>query len=291
MTQRWKRGQTFIAILCAMLLVVTAACGSGDDDDNESEATTAATSTATKAAAAADTSPTKAETAGATATTAAETATATETEDTEPTATTRAEATATTPASDEATATSTATEPAGATSTAGVGDIEVPDFETLDPELLPNFTLTMNMTSTNMDDVPESTMKMEMAQSDVDTYHVSVDTDGDVIEFWAVDGRYWTSIGGEIVESPTGSIFSPSDILTTGELIPDDLEAREDGHEEVNGRQTTRWVIDGDKYVEYMNQQNVASGVSTGEMTDGSGEVTIWIDDELKIMIKANSDV
>lgn len=293
MKLRWKRGQAIIAILCVMLLVVAAACGNGDDDADDDTGTT----TATTAAAAVDSTPTTSGEGEATATEGDADATATEAdEEGEPTATTRSEATATEGEADEPTATSgsggsTSTEPAGATTTTGVGEVDVPEFETLDPELLPNFSLTMNFDATNLSGTPQTTLKMEMQQSAIDNYHLNMETDGEVLEFWTIGEQSWTSIAGEVVESPTGPIFSPADILTTGELIPEGLEAREDGSEEVNGRQTTRWVIDGADYVEFMNEEASSQGTSTVEMTDGTGEVTIWIDDELQIMLKAEGDV
>jgi hypothetical protein len=106
-----------------------------------------------------------------------------------------------------------------------------------------------------------------------------------------VGDRSWTSIGGEVVESPTGPIFSPADLLQTSELIPEGLNAREEGTEEVNGRQATKWVVDGADYVSYMNEQAQIDGTSTVEMTDGAGDVAIWVDNELNIMIKSEADV
>jgi hypothetical protein len=273
-----------------VLLVVTAACGSGDDDDDND----AATATISVGSSSAQSSPTTASESEATATEADATAIATETEADEPTATSGSKATAT-EAIATATSTeteSTATEPSGETTpSTDEGSTDVPDIETLDPELLPNFSLTMNFDATNLSGTPQTTIKMQMEQSAVDHYHLNMETDGEVVEFWTVGEQSWTSIAGEVVESPTGPMFSPADILTTGELIPEGLEAREDGSEEVNGRQTTRWVIDGADYVEYMNEQTQAEGTSTIEMSDGTGEVTVWIDDELNIMIKADGDV
>lgn len=298
MKLRWKRGQAIVAILCVMLLVITAACGSGDDDDDDSGTSTSSPSTATTASLAAESTPTSSDNSDSTSTTAQSAATATKADDeAEPTATTRAQATATEVDENEPTATSasgasTATEPAEATSTATDGGVaDVPEFETLDPELLPNFSLTMHFDATNLSGTPQSTLTMEMQQSAIDHYHLNMDTDGEVLEFWTIGEDSWTSIAGEVIESPTGPIFSPAEILTTGELIPEGLDAQEDGSEEVNGRQTTRWVIDGADYVAYMNDEASANGASTIEMSDGTGQVVIWIDDELKIMIKAEGDV
>jgi hypothetical protein len=289
---RWKRGQMVVALLCVLLLVVTAACSSADEDDGDPTATTAATT-----ASSADSSPTAAE---APATETSPAATATEEESTESTATTGAQATATEADDDGPTATSTtaagestATEATGGTTPdTGTGDVEeVPDFDTLDPELLPNFSLTMNFDATNMSGTPQTTLTMVMEQSAIDNYHLNMETDGQVLEFWTIGDQSWTSVGGEVVESPTGPLFSPADLLQTSELIPEGLNAREDGNEEVNGRQTTKWVVDGADYVAYMNEQAKVDGTSTVEMTDGTGEVTVWIDEELNIMIKAEGDV
>ncbi|HYI14001.1 MAG TPA: hypothetical protein VEX37_01320 [Thermomicrobiales bacterium] len=313
MTIRWKHRQTFIALMCVMLLIVTAACGNGDDDDGGEAATSpASTSTTASGASGGDSTPTAEEdpqsnttstATSATATSATETsATASATEEdegSEPTAPTGAQSTATESSGDEPSATattatgaSTATESSGMTTPdTGTGGVEVPEFETLDPELLPNFSLTMNFEAINLSGTPQTTVVMQMQQSAVDNYHLFMETDGEALEFWTIGEQAWTSIGGEVVESPTGPLFTPADILTTGELIPAGLEAREEGSEEVNGRQTTKWIVDGADYVEYMNEDAQFEGVSPVEMSNGTGEVTIWIDDELKIMIRADGDV
>ena len=297
MRLRWKRGQTIIAILCLMVLVVAAACGNGGDDDDTGTATSS-TSTETTVSSSAESTATTSDEIEATATQGDADATANEQDDV-PTSTTRSEATATEAEGDDTVATatsdssgSTSTEPTGSTPPAtGEGSVDVPEFETLDPELLPNFSLTMTFDATNLSGTPQTTLNMQMQQSAVGNYHLEMETDGEVLEFWTIGEQSWTSIGGEVVESPTGPLFSPADILTTGELIPEGLEAREDGSEEVNGRQTTRWVVDGADYVAFMNDEAALDGTSTVEMTDGSGEVVIWIDDELNIMIKAEGDV
>ncbi|MDQ3547907.1 MAG: hypothetical protein M3439_03725 [Chloroflexota bacterium] len=300
----WKRGQTIIAILCVLLLTVATACGSGDDDDNDTAAATStgATSTATtpSISSAAESTPTVADETEATATEeeteATAPATATEEEEEEPTATTQTQATATDEDEYDSVATattttgggSTATEPSEAT-TPATGDLggDIPEFETLDPELLPNFSMRMNFDATNLSGTPQTTLMMQMEQSGIDNYHLDMESDGELLEFWTIGEQSWTSIGGEVIESPTGPLFSPADILTTGELIPEGLEARNEGTEEVNGRETTKWVVDGADYVAFMNED----ASSTVEMTGGSGEVTIWIDNELNIMIKAEGDV
>jgi len=221
--------------------------------------------------------------------------TATEEDEDEPTTTTQSQATATETEDDEPATTatsgvggSTATEPSGAT-TPATGDIggDIPEFETLDPELLPNFSMRMNFDATNLSGTPQTTLMMQMEQSAIDNYHLDMESDGELLEFWTIGEQSWTSIGGEVIESPTGPLFSPADILTTGELIPEGLEARNEGTEEVNGRETTKWVVDGADYVAFMNEDESA----TVEMTDGTGDVIIWIDNELNIMIKAEGDV
>jgi hypothetical protein len=293
---RWKRGQAIIALMIVMLLLVTAACGNSDDDDAAADAETpVASSTATTASADAAASPTERElNEDGTPTTAA--ASATEAEEDAPTSTT-APATAT--KAEESTATTasgepTATEAAGQETAGtgfGTGDEDIPEIETLDPELLPNFSMTMNFEAANMSGTPQTTVKMQMEQSSVGNYHFVMEADGQPIEVWTVDGKSWTSVGGEVIESPTGPLFDPADILQTGELIPEGLNAREAGTEEVNGRQATKWVVDGADYVAFMNEDAKTNGTSTGEMTNGQGEVSVWVDNELNIMLKAEGDV
>jgi hypothetical protein len=288
---RWKRGQAIVAILVVMLMLVTAACGNGDDDD-DAETSTAA-STATTASSDAAASPTEAdEEDEATSTSAQATATEAEEED-EPTPTTAAQATAT--ESDESTATTasgdpTATEAEGE-ETAGTGEVEVPEFETLDPELLPNFSLTMDFNATNFSGAPQTSLQMMMQQSAIGSYHFQMNADGQPIEIWTVGDQSWAAVGGEVVESPSGPLFDPADILQTGGLIPEGLNASRDGTEEINGRQTTRWFVDGADYVAFMNEEAQADPAVTVDMTNGAGDVYVWIDDELNIMILAEADV
>lgn len=285
MNRLWKHGKSIVAVLCVMLVLITAACGNGDDDDDETP-----TSVATTAASAPDATPT---TARSEATTTESDATATdEGAEDSPTATTPATATEA-EESEEPTATTGA---GGATPTESgsvttpTTDDELGDFETLDPELLPNFSLTMNFVATNMSGVPETNLQMQMEQSDIDNYHFNMNSEGELLEFWTIGDQSWTSIGGEVMESPTGPMFRPADILTTGELIPEGLDAQREGTEQVNGRETTKWVIDGADYVAYMNaeEESNATGI---EMSDGSGEVVVWVDNELNIMLKAEGDV
>ena len=301
MNLRWRHSYPAVALLLMLLLIVATACSSGDDDD--STATESSTATTVSGSTGSDASPTT-DAADATATSgdADASATATDTARETATATNPAEATATKADSTKPTATATtsgtgssATEPASASSTATSpsdgGTADIPEIETLDPELLPNFSMTMDFDAVNLSGTPQTTLKMEMQQSAIDHYHLFMETDGEELEFWTIDEQSWTTIAGETIESPTGPLFSPADILTTGELIPEGLEARNEGTEEVNGRQTTKWVVDGADYVEYMNEEGSVDGITDIEMTDGSGEVTIWIDNELNIMIKADGDV
>jgi len=297
---RWKRGQMVIAVLLVMLLAFTAACGSGDDDDDGDTETPAATSTATTGAAQSDSTPTEADEeddAEATPSTDAPSATATESEDDEATATTGTQATATVAATESSPATATtssgdptATSASGEPTTDTGGIEDIPDIETLDPELLPNFSMAMSFDATNFSGTPQTTLQMEMQQSAIDHYRFLMVADGEELEFWTIGEQSWTSLAGEIIESPTGPLFSPSDMLSTSELIPEGLNARQVGTEEVNGRQTTKWVVDGADYVAYMNEETQAE-MATVEMTNGAGEVSIWIDNEFKIMIKADGDV
>lgn len=263
----WKSGRAFIAVLCVLLALVVSACGNGDDDDDDDNGSATSTTTAP----AADATPTTALDSQATATDA----------DVEPTAAT---------GGDDLTPTESNGATTPATSTTPATDDELGELDTLDPELLPNFSLTMNFVSTNLSGVPETTLRMQMEQSDIDNYHFNMDSDGEMLEFWTIGEESWTSIGGEVMESPTGSLFNPADILTTGDLIPEGLNAQREGTEEVNGRETTKWVVDGADYVAFMNAE-AASDATGIEMTDGAGEVVVWVDNELNIMLKAEGDV
>lgn len=313
---RWKRGHAIVALLCVALMLFVAACGGDDDDSDNGDTTpTSNAATSTTGSSGSDTTPTAGDDASATGTGSSSgsatatgsgsdgSATTTGSSGSDGTATeteSNPESTGTgtsgsTPSTSDPTATSgsntSPTQPSGSASpTSGTG-LEVPDIETLDPELLPNFSMRMDFDATNYAGSAQTTMVIEMRQSEIGTYYMRMETDGEALEFWTIGDKSWTSVGGQIIESPGGSMFNPADILATGQVMPEGLNARKDGEEEINGRQTTRWVTDGADYVALMNEEALAQGTTTVEMTDGAGEVVVWIDNELDIMIRAEGDV
>jgi hypothetical protein len=274
-----------------LFVLILAACGGGDDD---ATATPAAANTPA-AAAATPTQPTAAGTPDpgtpeATATVAAATPT---TAPASPPAVTPT--VAATPTERAATPTTQAVAP---TMTPGVGatatiDPEDPfaDIEMLDPELLPNFTMSFRLSATGISEEEDlESMILEIQQSEIDNYHMRFEGDGVVVEAWQIDGiSYLRQDDGSILEVPAeagAGFFSPSMFLTVMPALDPELRAARVGEETVNGRQTTHYRITGADYLA------LSEFFGTGEVpSDISGDVNVWIDNELNIMIRQNADI
>ena len=290
-----RRAPRFIAVIaCAVIvLVLLAACGGGD---SKATATTAKSASTAAVAGAGSTT-----TAAATSATGAGAATATATKassGTTPTTGTTS-ATATTAASDQATATTadaeTPTEASADVSPTDASTDPLADVTSIDPNALPNFTLSFTLDSVGMgtdeESAGESKISMTVEQNAVDNYHLKIDSDGSVIESWLVDGKQYSDLGdGEVQELPEGTdaFFTPSTFLQTVPEINDTPGLKKQGEEKVNGRDTTRYHLDGKDAEAFF----AASGDDTmAGITDPAGGFDVWIDNELKIQMKAHSDL
>jgi hypothetical protein len=262
-----------LLVLGVILVMAMAACaGSGDDDDDSAaEVDVTPAASATPAARAPEPGGGATEPAEPTNTTAAATATSAPAQATEPPApTSTPQATATREATAEPTATE---EPA-----------ELGEVEQLDPEALPNFTMTMSMDMRGVPDSEDTQTEFEVRQSSVENYYVRIDSEGAVIESWLVDGtNYVRQEDGTIAEMPGGAdagLMSPGMFLSTVPSLEEQVEAFREGEEEVSGRETTHYRIPGEELLSMSGFLGDFPDISIVE-----GDAEVWIDNELQTLI------
>lgn len=281
------RSMVVVALLCVLVLVFAAACGGDDDDDDAGDTTAVATSESSTDASATATEGDEAPIA--TATEVEEDASPTATEETAATPT--EEAAAATPTEEEADPTATAADDDPSPTTDGTGDIDDPlaDVQPIDPEALPNFTMSFTFDLTGIPDQEDSSIGVEIEQSAIDNYHMSAQLTGTGIETWLVDGTNYVDQGdGTIVELPEGTdsgLFSPSIFLQEVPPLEPELQATLEGEEEISGRDTRHYIISGENY---LAQADMWAG---GEASDVEGQVEVWVDIELNMMIKQLADI
>lgn len=308
---RWTRS---LGLCVALLMIMTlvAACGGDDDDDSTPEITPNTGTVATDSGASAATGTPSANQPGTPAATAdapENTPADTDVEVEDSTATTGmgAEATTTTGTGAEATtgtgsggtdATATSGDDASAT-VSGTGGNDVPeecesaieDVETLDPDLIPNFSVRFEI-ATGGDSGEESelgTISILMNQSEPGTYYTSMDAEGIALESWVIGDQAWNDFGTGVTESTPGAeIFTPDTLLSQmTDGLRDFYEADEQGSEEINGRDTTIYVVTGEDFADSYNR--CAGDAET--IDEASGELSYWIDDEWGIMIKGEGSM
>ena len=280
-----------LSMLCMIALLFTIACGD-DDDDNAADTTAVATAetsidaspTASEAEATATLEATATEAEGAT-----ESATATE-EDPAASPTEETEATSTTTASAAVTATEGLGTDASLTTSGSEGeDDPLADVQPIDPEAIPNFIMTFTFDVSGAADQPDTTIGMEIEQASLENYHMSVATGDQNIETWLVDETNYVNQGdGSIIPLPPGTdsnLFSPSIFLQEVPPLDSELQAEREGEEEISGRDTVHYVITGENY---LAQADLLTG---GNVSDVEGQVEVWIDTELSMMIKQMGDI
>lgn len=261
----WKRLRAAaLPLALVLVMLVVAACGGGGDDED------APTPTATTEQAAA--SPT-AEEAEPTATEAAAEATPTEAE---------AEPTATEPAAE-------ATPTEEASPTVAIAEDPFADLQTVDPNAIPNYRMDFTFEMLGIPNTEDTTISLLIEQSAVDNYHMVVSSAGTNLESWLVDGRTWLAQdGGAITELPEGSgdgFFSPSIFLQQQPPLDSALNAEDLGTDDVSGREANHYRIQGEDYLAS------ADNFGAGEVSDVEGEVEVWIDTELNLLLKMVGDV
>ncbi|MBA2452289.1 MAG: hypothetical protein H0V47_03915 [Chloroflexia bacterium] len=181
-------------------------------------------------------------------------------------------------------------------STPGVGGtVDDPFAELGDLQAdVPNFTLDF---TGRFENVPDDTgeifsadLEMMLMQSEPDIYHLTFMTTGDEaieLEVWSLaDATYIAESGGTPVELPGGMAaeFAPANLLVIVPPVEALLVAEEVGQEDVNGRSTTHYRVDAEDAAVILAPEGT-------EINDAEGDMDIWIDDELGIVLQMTADV
>jgi hypothetical protein len=181
-------------------------------------------------------------------------------------------------------------------STPGVGGtVDDPFAELGDLQAdVPNFTLDF---TGHFENVPDDTgeifsadLEMMLMQSEPDIYHLTFITTGDEaieLEVWSLaDATYIAESGDTPVELPGGMAaeFAPANLLIIVPPVEALLVAEEVGQEDVNGRSTTHYRVDAEDAAVILAPEGT-------EINDAEGDMDIWIDDELGIVLQMTADV
>jgi hypothetical protein len=126
-------------------------------------------------------------------------------------------------------------------------------------------------------------------QSAPDHYYLKSTSGGAGLESWLVDGTtYLTQADGSVARLPEGTdtaLFSPSLLVQTIPAISSETLGVVVGTEDVDGRQATHYQIDGEDLL-------AANSWLPGDRAeDITGQANVWIDDELHVVIRQESDV
>ena len=181
-------------------------------------------------------------------------------------------------------------------STPGVGGIVEDPFADLGDLQgdVPNFTLDFTGSFENVPDdtgeVFSADLEMMLTQSEPDVYHLSFMTTGDDaidVEVWSLaDATYIAESGDDPVELPgdMASEFAPTNLLVIVPPVETLAVAEEVGQEDVNGRSATHYRVEAEDAAVILAPEGT-------EINDAEGDMDIWIDDELGIVLQMRSDV
>lgn len=132
-------------------------------------------------------------------------------------------------------------------------------------------------------------MSLLILQAAPEHYYLRSTSDTSGIESWLVEGTaYVTQADGSVAELPQGSgtaLFSPALLVQTVPAISGDTLGVQLGVEDVGGRQATRYRIEGSDLLAS------ASWLPGDSARNVEGQVEIWIDNELGIILRQESDV
>lgn len=292
---RTRRLLLFASIV--LLVPLMAAC-TGDDDDDDNGADSATDSTPVATSAVDDTEETATPEVESTPDTAE-----TPEDDADETGTTDTASTPDTDSTSEATTEATGTMESTPDAAGTPDDAETPDMGTGDDPFgdlaelstdVPNFTLDFTGMFDNAPDDTGETFtadtELMMEQSEEDVYHLSLITTGDdelELEVWSLpDATFVAESGSEPVELPAGtaSQMSLADALM---IIPpvEALEAAEEvGQEDIDGRAATHYQVDAEDAALVLLTQGVT-------VTNPEGDMDIWVDDELDIVVQMTADL
>jgi hypothetical protein len=159
----------------------------------------------------------------------------------------------------------------------------------IDPNVLTNYSLSTNIELKGVPNQTDFVMSLLILQSAPDHYYLRSTTGDSGIESWLIDGTtYLTQADGSVASIPQGSdtaLFSPALLVQTIPAISGDVVGIKVGDENVSGRQATHYTVAG---------ADLLDGTSwlPGDTADDiDGQVDVWIDNELHVIVRQESNV
>lgn len=162
--------------------------------------------------------------------------------------------------------------------------------QAIDPNTLTNFTLAITYTATGMPGNANAAVELGVQQNSPSNYHVRAVTDGALLESWAVDGAFYLQQDSGIVKLPAeidGQLFAPAVFMHATPLPMGGDSARRVGTFVVDGRPATLYRMDPDAAARMV----AADDAFVDMMRDATGNLDIWIDDELGIVLQIDGAV
>ncbi len=263
----------FVVLLAgAAILLLSAACSVGGSDKTPTPTTAAVTASPTAGSASASPSAVASPTHAASPVTASPTAAGSPTMSASPT---RA-------------ASATPTRAASPTATT-IPETPVGEIVPLDPEKVPNYTLAINLAASGIGGPGDTTFTYAIEQSAADHFHLKADSSGSSMEIWKIgDSSYIAQSGGQPAPLPEGSdtaLFSPATFLQVVPPIDAATKAQDLGAETIDGRGTRHYRLSADSF---LNGVPFLGGQS---FSGASGQIDIWVDDELKTPLRQQGEV
>ncbi len=210
----------------------------------------------------------------------------------DPTVTIAPSATATTAPPTETlvppTATSTPTSRPTATATP-LPKVPLGTITPLNPTAVTNYSLSTEIELRGVPGQSDFVMSLLILQSAPNHYYLKSTSGGSGIESWLVDGTtYLTQADGSVAQLPDGSdtaLFSPTLLIQTVPMVSGETVGVDLGVEDVGGRQATHYRIEASDLFE------TAPWLPGDSATDTEGQLEVWIDNELSIIVRQESDV
>lgn len=159
----------------------------------------------------------------------------------------------------------------------------------LDPFVLTNFTLNAGIEVRGVPNQSDVAMTLLVIQAAPDRYYLKSTSGSAGIESWLVDGTtYLTQADGSVAQLPGDSdtaLFSPALLVQTVPTVSGDTVGIQLGTEDIGGRQATKYQIDGEDLLP------TAAWLPGDGTSAVEGQVDVWIDSELGIILRQESNV
>ena len=159
----------------------------------------------------------------------------------------------------------------------------------LDPNVVTNYSLSTEIELRGVPGQSDFVMSLLILQSAPNHYYLKSASGGSGIESWLVDGTtYLTQADGSVAQLPDGSdtaLFSPTLLVQTVPMVSGETVGVDLGVEDVGGRQATHYRIEAEDLFE------TAPWLPGDSATEIEGQLEVWIDNELSIIVRQESEV